>query len=262
MKPRIRQELIVDYVRQHEKVTVDALAAAFEASRETIRRDLTDLAHRGLIKKFHGGAALPEIMVFDGRGENPFLVRMQENLREKRAIARRAAALFQPGDTILIDTGTTTVVFADELCRLSGLTVITNSVHVAQAMTRASDQNTAFLIGGKYRDESGENLGAMTVEEIGRFHAKYAVLTVGAIEEAGFMDYDMEEAEIARTMIAQSRHITVLADSSKLTRTGLFQVCPLGKVDRLVTDRMPTGNVADALARAGVEIIIAPPTSG
>jgi DeoR family glycerol-3-phosphate regulon repressor len=258
MRPSVRRELIVDLVRERERVTVESLAKELDASAETIRRDLTELAARGVIRKFHGGAAATEATVFGAKVEGAFQVRMQEHHREKRAIARRAATLFAPDDALFIDTGTTTVVFAEELCRLSHITVITTSVTIAQTIVRGNSSNRAFLIGGKYRDEASENVGTLAVEQIGRFRAPHAVLTPGAIEPQGVMDYDLNEAEIAMAMVANARSLTVLADSSKFSRVGLFQVCPLSEVDRLVTNRAPEGALAEALRGAAVEVMVAP----
>jgi DeoR family glycerol-3-phosphate regulon repressor len=257
MRPSDRRELIIDLVRERERVTVECLAQELDASPETIRRDLTELAARGVIRKFHGGAAWTEAAAFGSKIEGAFHARMQEHLREKRAIARRAAALFSPGDALFVDTGTTTVVFAEELSRLSHLTVITNSVAIVQTIVRGDKSNRAFLIGGRYRDEASENLGTLAVEQIGRFRAEHTVLTAGVIEPDGVMDYDLNEAEIAMAMVANTRSLTVLADSSKFNRAGLFQVCPLAEVDRLVVNQEPEGQLADALQAAAVELIVA-----
>ncbi len=257
MRPSVRRELIIDLVRERERVTVETLAQELETSPETIRRDLTELAARGVIRKFHGGAASTEAAAYGSKVEGAFHARMQEHLREKRAIARRAAALFSSGDALFVDTGTTTVVFAEELSRLSHLTVITNSVTVVQTIVRGNKSNRAFLIGGRYRDEASENLGTLAVEQIGRFRAPHTVLTAGAIEPDGVMDYDLNEAEIAIAMLANTRSLTVLADSSKFNRAGLFQVCPLAEVDRLVADQAPQGALEESLRAAQVEIIVA-----
>lgn len=255
MRPDLRREQILGLVRARERMTVDALAELLTTSRETIRRDLTELAERGLVKKFHGGAAWPE-----AGGESAFQARMSENTREKRAIGHLAASLFAPGDTLFVDTGTTTVVFAEELARRSGLTVITNSLGIAQILGRSAMANRVFVIGGEYRDDAGENVGVLAIEQIARFHAAHAVITVGAIEPAGVMDFQLDEAEVARAMVGQARKVTVLADSSKLDRSALFQVCPLSRLDRLVVDRAPSEPLAEAPRHAEVEVLVAPPT--
>jgi DeoR family transcriptional regulator, glycerol-3-phosphate regulon repressor len=171
--PRDRRERILELLRDSEsgRLTVEDLVRSLKISAETIRRDLTRLSSASLITKFHGGAALPR-----PSGEGPFQARMAERLREKRAIARSAAALFRTGDSLLIDTGSTTVLFAEELARQTGLTVITNSVMIAQIMTRRRNGNRAFLIGGEYSDEAAVSLGALAVRQVSQFHAIHAVI--------------------------------------------------------------------------------------
>src|SRR3990172_9073298 len=131
LRPEARRERIVQIVREHERVTVDALAEALGTSKETIRRDLTDLAERGRLRKIHGGATLAEPRVYGPDFEGPFQARLLENADAKRAIARRAIQLFEPGETMFVDTGTTTLLFSEELAQASGLTVITNSAAIA-----------------------------------------------------------------------------------------------------------------------------------
>lgn len=253
MRPETRRDRIVEIVRERARVSVDALAEELDTSRETIRRDLTDLAGRGYIRKFHGGAALPDL-----QGEGPFQARMADNPTSKRQIAKQAASLFRPGDTLFIDTGTTTVAFAEELVKTPGLTVITNSASIAQIMSRNDNGSRVFLLGGEYRADANEALGPLTVEQIGRFRAHDVVLTAGAVDAAaGVMDFSVEETEVARAMIAQAQTVTVLADSSKHGQVALFQVCSLDRVDRLVVDRLADKALAEALRAAGVEIRLA-----
>jgi DeoR/GlpR family transcriptional regulator of sugar metabolism len=252
MKPRLRQDRIVDILRQRERISVEALAELLSASRETIRRDLNDLADRGEVRKFHGGAMLPE-----PAGEGDFSSRLSEAPAEKRAIARAAAALFGPGDSLLVDAGTTTLAFAEELSQNSGMTVVTNCLRIAQIIGQGPGGNRIFVIGGEYRRDVGENVGALAVAQIGHFNATHAVLTIGGLVAAGAYDFQIEEAEIARAMVAQAQHVTIIADGSKLNRTALFQVCRLEEVDRIVVDRAPDEALAGALADAGVEVVVA-----
>jgi DeoR/GlpR family transcriptional regulator of sugar metabolism len=254
MRPNIRRERIEQMVRERERVTVDALAELLGTSRETIRRDLTDLAERGRVRKFHGGATLAEPRGPEADVEGSFQGRLLENAEAKRAIARRAIQLFEPGDTLFVDTGTTTLLFAEELAIASGLTVITNSAAIA-AMAARGNANSTFLIGGEYRAESTENLGPLAIDQISQFHAIHAVLAVGSIETVGILDFDLREADVARAMITQSRSVTVLADASKFGRGGLIKVAPLEAVHRVVTESEPPQAIAHALEEAGVSVI-------
>lgn len=237
-------------------MTVDALAELLGTSRETIRRDLTDLAERGRVRKIHGGATTAEPRFSEADVEGSFQGRLLENADAKRAIARRAIQLFQPGDTLFVDTGTTTLWFAEELSTATGLTVITNSAAIA-AFAARGPSNSTFLVGGEYRADGMENLGPLAVEQISQFHAIHAVLAVGSVETVGILDFDLQEADVARAMIAQARSVTVLADASKFGRGGLIKVAGLDAVARVVTEAAPPDEIAGALNDAGTEVILA-----
>lgn len=254
LKPDARRDRILALVHERGRVTVDELAALLDSSRETLRRDLGLLADAGRIRKFHGGAALPDL----GQ-EGPFAQRLLTAVQEKRAIASAAAQLFGAGDTIFVDTGTTTLIFAQALARRPGVTVITNGLEIGRTIAEAGGK--VFIVGGEYRPELGEMVGPLAVEQIERFHAGHAVLTAGAIGIGGPMDFELEEAQIARAMIAQARSITILADSAKLDKAALFQLCPLSRISRLVVDAPTSEEFAAALVAAGVELVVAPPTA-
>ncbi|MGE0971524.1 DeoR/GlpR family DNA-binding transcription regulator [Klebsiella sp. WOUb02] len=250
MRPEQRRTEILALVNEKRKVTVDFLSEKFSTSRETIRRDLTDLAISGQLRKFHGGATS-----LDTLHEGKFSTRLTESAHEKKMIAQFAATLFHQGESLFIDTGTTTLAFARELAiSTTELTVLTNSVSITQIFAGSDRNHRVFLIGGQYREEEAENIGPIAVEQIKQFQATHAVITVGALDTHGVMDYDLEETEIARTMVAKADQVTVLADSSKLGRTALFTVCPLDKVDRIITSGDPEPGLQAALSDAGVEI--------
>jgi DeoR family glycerol-3-phosphate regulon repressor len=255
LRPNARRERIVEIVRERERITVDALAEVLGTSRETIRRDLTDLADRGRVRKVHGGAtALAEHPLLVPDIEGSFQARLSENTTAKRAIARRAIELFGTGETMFVDTGTTTLFFAEELAQANGLTVITNSSAIGALAARGTS-NTTFVIGGEYRADGAQNLGPLAVEQIGSFHPIHAVLAVGSVEASGFFDFDLKEADVARAMIAHARSVTILADASKFDRGGLIKIAALSAVDRVVTEADPPHEIARALKAAGVSVV-------
>ncbi|OCX67256.1 DeoR family transcriptional regulator [Thioclava sp. SK-1] len=256
MKPASRRDDILSLINEFGSVQVDILAERFQTSRETIRRDLTELDAAGAIRKVHGGAkrALPPSVVLS---EGAFEARMAEQTVEKALIGRAAAALFDEGSVIFVDTGSTTIAFARALARRRGVTVITNSPEIAGVLARAEAQHRVYLLGGEVAAKGQETLGALAVEQLERFKAEHVVLTVGAVTHSDIMDYDLRETEMARAMIARAHCVTVLADYTKLCRAAVFDVAALKDVDRLVTDRAPQPDMAQALQAAGVEVIIA-----
>lgn len=250
---KARQSIILERLAREGQVTVNELADWLNASRETVRRDLTVLAELGLLRKVHGGAVR-----LQSAKEDSFRLRLEHNRDAKRRISVKAATLFTQGDSLLIDSGSTTIMFAEALATMGGLTLFTNSQHVAHAATSGPAENSVFLLGGQYHPEGAETLGPITNDQIQMLSADHAVLTVGAIDASGrFMDYIADAAYTARAMMARARQVTVLADSSKMEKTALVQVCAAHQVSRLVTDSMPSPALCNNLKTAGVEIIIA-----
>jgi DeoR family glycerol-3-phosphate regulon repressor len=251
--PEDRRRRILVLMAGNEQITVNRLAAELGVSKETIRRDLRELAERRLLRKVHGGAVTTQTA-----HESEFSLRLTQQRLEKQRIAEAAAALFEPGDSLFMDAGTTTAIFAGELAKLDGLTIITNAVDVAARLWHGPGRNRVHLLGGEYRGDPAESIGPQTIEQIASFRADHAVLTVGAVDaEGGFLDFNMDEAKIAAAMVRQAGSVTVLADHTKLGRLALVKVCDLKEVSRLVTDAAPPKPLGNALHAAGVEVVVA-----
>lgn len=242
MTPEQRRAFILTEARSGQRLEVEALVATLGISRETIRRDLAMLDKQGTLRRVHGGALLGPPGVLPQEG--PFADRMGRAVAAKRAIARHVAAGLRPGDSLFIDTGSTTLYLAEELARLSGLIVITNSADIAAQCQRGTG-NSVVLIGGAFRGPGRETVGPLALSQISQLRAARAILTVAAVTERGVYDIDGEEAEVARRMIDQADAVTVLADSSKIGSAGVYEVCPMRRVSVLVTD-----GIAPPLRRA------------
>lgn len=252
MRPGERRRQIIELVTLNEELAVDELAREFAASRETIRRDLAILDSQGQLRRVHGGAQKQKMSI-----ETPFDERLVENTHCKKRIARRAGGLFEKNDAIFVDTGSTTEFFAEELAKSGSYTIITNSINVAVRINGGAGASRVYLIGGEFHGEAREMLGSVALEQIARFHADHAVLTVGAINaDQGFMDYELEEAMVARAMIAQAQSVTVIADHTKFGRVALAKVCDLQAVNRLVTDEPPPQVLGERLQSAGIEVLV------
>jgi len=252
MLPAQRRQLILDMLGHRQQLGVDELARELNASRETIRRDLAvlDAAHR--LRRVHGGAVPVKMGV-----EDAIQRRRNQHRAEKQRIAARVAELFEPGDSVFVDAGTTTEALGRALGEKRSLTVITNSVEVATRIWSVHGENHVHLLGGRYNGEVSETHGPETVRQVGQFFADHAVLTIGTVDAlAGFMDFSVDEAAVAMAMIDNARSLTVLADHSKLGRTALVQVCKLGRATRLVTGAPPPEDLQRALSAAGVEVIV------
>lgn len=253
MKPAERQNRILAIAATGERIVVEDLAARLGASRETIRRDLAALDRAGRLRRVHGGAlALPVLAAV----EDPFHQRLHSQVAAKRAIARHVASGLRPGDSVFIDTGTTTLYLAEALSRLKGLIVLTNSAEIA-ALAEKGEGARVILIGGEFRGAGRESLGAMALAQIGQLRAAQAILTVAAVTAEGALDIDPQEAEIARAMARASASVTILADSSKMNRPGVFEVAAPAAITRLVTDGLPR-SLRHSLESSGVRVEIAP----
>ena len=231
-------------------MSVDALAHEFEVSLETVRRDLGQLAESGVVQKVHGGAKRLRL-----HAEGSFQDRMAENAEAKRAIARKLVPLVEPGDTIFIDTGSTTVICAEALAAVERLTVITNSVRVAQIFAASPAGGTVYLLGGAFIGDNAQTVGPLAIEQIQEFQADHAILTVAAIDPAvGAMDANFDEAQVARAMISHSRDLFLVATHEKFGRKAAFRVCRLDDIDVIVCDEPLGPEHASALDAARVEI--------
>ena len=251
MTPAARQAKIANILRQSNRVTVNELAEALNISRETIRRDLTALARLGKAQKFHGGALLPAAI-----GEGPFSERMGENVNAKVLIAKRAVKLVSPGETVFIDTGSTSLYFAEKLADLSKLTVITNSTEIARTISRSPHQSKVFLLGGRFNGGERQTVGNLAISQIQFFRAHHAFLTIGALDaKTGAMDFSFEEAQIAQAMVDQAESLTIIADSSKFGKIASFKVCGLDRITNLVCDERPPEKINLALMESNVNVI-------
>lgn len=220
-------------------------------SAETARRDIRALVDAGSAVRSHGAVGLA-----GQTGEAPFDRRMRENAAAKRAIARAVAAGIGDGASVMLDTGTTTSFIARELLHHRQLTVVTNSSDIARILATVNG-NRVYMAGGELRRDSGAALGASALEFIGRFSVEHAVISAGAVDAGGVMDFDLQEAEFARAVLACGARRIVATDATKFGRRGLIRVTDFAQVDVLVTDRAPPADLAAALLAAGTQVMAA-----
>jgi DeoR family glycerol-3-phosphate regulon repressor len=245
-----RHGRILEILGREGTVTIAELAGRLDVSAETVRRDVRPLADRGTVVRMHGAVGLA-----GSAGEAPFQRRMTENAGAKQGIARTAATFVRDGDSLALDTGTTTSFLARALTRHERLEVITNSTDIARTLG-GRNGNRVHLLGGRFHADSGAVLGVETVEAMLRFRVDHAIISAGAVSAEAVMDYDPDEAAFARAVLAAGRRRIVVCDSGKFGRRALVEVCPLGGIDALVTEVAPTGTLAAALAEQGVAVTL------
>jgi DeoR family glycerol-3-phosphate regulon repressor len=257
MIPSPRHAQILGLLKEEGTIGISDLAVRLGVSLETVRRDIKPLAERGEIIRMHGSIGLPSVV-----GEAPFERRMRENRQAKEAIARLAASTIRDGESIMLDTGTTTSFLARALLGHRRLIVVTNSSDIARTLATVNG-NKVYMAGGELRSDSGAAFGVSAIEFVGRFSVTHAVISVGAVDAAnGIMDYDLEEAEFARMVLSRGARAIAVTDHSKFGRHGLVKVCDFSGLGELVTDRAPPAEIAARLAEAGVTLTIAPATKG
>ncbi len=246
-----RESEILQAVRLEGACKISELAARFNVSEETIRRSLKPLVSRGLVSRVHGGVVSP-----DHLQEPPFQRRMFEHREAKVRIAAALARQIKDGDSLMLDTGSTTAYVARALTDLSNLVIVTNSVEIARTLA-TRNSNRVYMTGGELRADDGAAFGPAALEFLRQFHVDHAVLSIGAIDETcAFMNFHLCEGEFSRAVIHRARQVTVVADRSKFGKRALIKVCDADELDVLITDALPK-RYAPKFAQAGVRVITA-----
>jgi DeoR family transcriptional regulator of aga operon len=238
----------------HEgRVLVKDLGPRFETSQVTIRKDLEILHSRGLVYRTHGGA-LP---VTTGALLDPSL-REKEKLhrKEKQLIGVAAARLVQEGESIILDSGTTTTALARNLREFRHLTVITNAVNIAAELAGTAVE--VILTGGILRENSFSLVGPLAEETLHRLSADICFMGVDGFDvHFGMTTPNLLEASVNRVMVEIAKRVVVVCDSSKFGRRSLSLIAPASSVQQAVTDSRVSKSDLKALADAGIQVTLA-----
>jgi DeoR family glycerol-3-phosphate regulon repressor len=228
-----RRRRILTSLERAPAITTDEFAAELGVSPETVRRDLIELERRGMLRRVHGGAASLARLAAE---ESAYSERVLEHAGAKRVIGAAAAALVVPGQTVVIDVGTTSLEVARALPHDLRATIATPSLLVAAELS-ARPHVQVLVAGGRVRAGDLACSGAETTGFFRDLHADVAFLGSGAISPAaGLTDYHRDEVPTKRVIIAHAQRVLVLADSSKFDRSAPYRVCDLSDLDGIVTD--------------------------
>jgi len=248
-----RQDRIVSLLHSRGECAIADLARDLGTSQMTIRRDLDALAKAGKARRTFGGAAPAERVLF----EFQFLERERTHRPAKAAIARAAAKVVRNGQSVLLDSGTTTLAVARELKARANLTVITTSLPIASELQYCQGVEV-LLLGGAVRRNSPDLSGAMTEENIERLCADVALLGADGIDAAGNVyNASVAVARMLAKMAASARRVYVVADRSKVGRPALARFGNLARWAGLITDAGLDKSILRRLRRAGVRCILA-----
>jgi len=227
----LRLQQILGLLAGRDGVGVAELAEYFQVTPMTIRRDLDTLEGQGRVVRTHGGAILaaPSVVAFS------FQARRQVRMAEKKAIAREAARRVEPGMTVLIDTGTTTLELAKALPGVGDLRVLTSSLAIASALL-AHDGLELVLLGGTVSRNSPDLSGPLTEDNLAAFRADIAFVGADALDENGLYTSSQQIARVSRTMLASAKKTVLMADSGKFGETAFARFAQWREIDELITD--------------------------
>ena len=248
-----RRTIIMQIVTNAGRVRVKALAEKFNTSAVTIRNDLNELQKRGLVLRSHGGAVTPDGRIY----ESPFQDRIQSHHEEKRRIAILAATLIHDGETIVLDSGTTTDEIAKQIKTRQHLQVITNGVNIANQLLGSRGVQTVIL-GGTLRNDSASIVGRGTEDMLHQFSADKLFLGgAGCDPEFGVSGANLEEAMVNKAMLNIAREIIVVADASKFKKRSLSRITSFSDVDIVISDTSLPPAIQDNIRAFGCDLLLA-----
>lgn len=250
-KAERRAQILLE-LKLHPHVRVSELAERFCVSTETVRRDFQALSAEGLLARAHGGGSAPM------RGRHPGLdERSRRETLERERIGRAAAALVQPGDTVMIDAGSTTMQMARFLAfQGTPCTVLTNSLPIAMTLGQ-NEAAEVILCPGDYLASESAVIGPETVAFIEEHNVDHCFIGATALDGDGVTETARGFAAVKRAMIGRSRRAHLLLVHGKLGKRGFNRVCGLKRLATLIVDSPPDGELGRALEQAGVEVTVA-----
>ncbi len=250
MKTEKRKTKILEMLKKHGSVRVSSLSKALGVSEVTVRNYLTDMESKGLLTKVHGGA------VFSYRPYYSMNLnqRLETNRASKDSIAKKAARLIKPNDTVMFNAGTTTLLVFRNLPPDYNLNIVTNSISIALEGSSNPNYNIV-LIGGSINSKYQFTHGEDATEILKKYHADKLILSVDGIEiQNGLSTFYAEETQVDKAMIEQSDTCIVVADSTKMERSAFSKVSGIDAADCIVTDAPVPPELADALAGKGISL--------
>lgn len=251
--PAKRRSYTLDQLEEQGHVSVNELSEQLSVSSATIRKDLQFLEDQSLLIRTHGGAIAPNRFAFDVSFEK----KAQRQKEEKRQIGKAAAEMITDRDTLILDSGTTTLQIARNLNGPSELTLATHSLHIALEMLGNSEVKL-LLLGGTVRSKSASTVGPYA-EQMLRDHSfrKLFLAGDGFDVEHGLTTTEDHEAHLNQLMIESTEKTIVVVDSSKFGRRGLCRICKTSAVDAVITDDGIPDETASKLRERGFQLIIA-----
>ena len=248
-----RKQKISELLKQNDSVRVTELSELFDVSEVTIRNYLADMEKKGLLTRVHGGA----VSSYKPYYSMNLTQRLETNQLEKVDIAERVASLIRPNDTVMLNSGTTTLLAFRKFPSEYTLNIVTNSISIALEASGNPNYNV-ILVGGAVNTKYQFTYGTDAVRQLGNYHADKLILSVDGIDpEQGFSTYYDKESEIDAAMIAQSDTCIVAADYSKFGHNAFVKISDISVADCIVTNATADKTVLEEIGLLGVEVILA-----
>lgn len=246
-----RQEEILEILKKNKSATVEELAQELFVSGATIRRDLRTMEKQGLLKRSHGGA----LSFRSSAEESAFHIREQENVSGKRTIANLAIKLIKNGDSLFLDSSTTTGNIIPLLNGFKFLSVTTIGLRNALLLSQTNNIKI-YIAGGQIQNHSNSITGTDTIDYISRIHADISLVSCSGVDlNAGFTDADIEQSKLKRQMKNNSKKIAVLCDSTKFDKTFMCTDFLFSDIDYIITDKLPRKEYVEKIEKSGAKLI-------
>lgn len=246
-----RQEEIMEILNRNKSAKVEELANELFVSGATIRRDLRDMERQGLIKRSHGGA----MILISNAEESAFAIREQENINSKRTIAHLATKFINNGDTLFVDSSTTTGFVMPLLNNFKYLSVVTTGLKNALLLSQTNSVKI-YIAGGLIENHSNSITGTDTMDYISRIHADVTLLSCMGVDiNSGFTDANIEQTKLKQQMRKNSEKVIMLCDSTKFNKKFMCTDFFFDDIEYLITDKTPPIEYVERIARTKCKLI-------
>lgn len=247
-----RKKQISEMIQATGKVKVTDLSAIFNVSEVTIRTDLAEMENQGLLSRIHGGA----IYSYKPYYSMNLNQRLETNQYEKVEIAEKISKLINPNDTIMLNSGTTTLLTFRKFPAEYSLNIVTNSISIALEASSNPNYNVV-LVGGSVNTKYQFTYGTDAITQLKKYRADKLILSVDGIDtENGFSTYYDKEADIDRIMLERSRTCIIAADSSKFNHSAFVNISEISVADTIVTNARCNKAYLNQLKELGIDVIV------
>lgn len=249
-----RQMMIQEYLDFHQEASVNYLAEKFNISVATVRRDLNEMENKGLIKRTHGGAVTSEELL--PSNFRKLLSQINQQRVEKQIIGKYIASLIHPGETVYFGSGTTAYWAAKYVLGIENLTIVTNSLPLANLVAQIESINL-IMVGGSLRHKEYTFIGQFAEMTLKGLHFNKVIVGMSGIHpEHGFTSDYPQELMIDRVFYSVSENVIVVADHTKIGHIATYKTAEINSVKSIVTTKKASTDIVEQIRKKGVEVVL------